>query len=131
MVEFCARVPTDLKVRGLTTKYLLKRAARGIVPDRIIDKRKIGFFNAAVGAWFRSQADGAISDYLLAPNPAIRGVARARTAVERLVAQHGRGSDPGASMPCSRSSCSRSGFRLPPARARRAEPERARVAVAR
>ena len=44
----------------------------GIVPDRIIDKPKIGFFNAAVGAWFRAQADGAISDYLLAPRPAIR-----------------------------------------------------------
>ena len=76
VVEFCATSPTDLKVRGLTTKYLLKRAARGIVPDRIIDKRKVGFFNAAVGAWFRSQADGAISDYLLA-RARIRGDARA------------------------------------------------------
>ena len=31
---------------SLTTKYVLKQAARGLVPDRIIDKRKIGFFNA-------------------------------------------------------------------------------------
>jgi asparagine synthase (glutamine-hydrolysing) len=90
VVEFCARLPTDLKVRGLTTKYLLKRAARGIVPDRIIDKRKIGFFNAAVGAWFRSQADGAISDYLLAPSPGYEQLLE-RDVVADMVAQHGRG----------------------------------------
>jgi len=94
VVEFCARLPTDLKVRGLTTKFLLKRAARGIVPDRIIDKRKIGFFNAAVGAWFGSQADGAISDYLLAPNPAYAELLE-RDVVVDLVARHGRGEGAG------------------------------------
>jgi hypothetical protein len=56
-------------VRRLTTKYVLKRASRGILPDRIIDKRKIGFFAASVDGWFRDQASGAIADYLLAPGP--------------------------------------------------------------
>jgi asparagine synthase (glutamine-hydrolysing) len=67
LVEFAATVPGRLKVRrGRTTKFILKRAARGLVPDRIIDKPKIGFFNAAVDRWFASQAEGAIPDYLLA-----------------------------------------------------------------
>ncbi len=39
------------------------------MPDRIIDKRKIGFFAASVDGWFRDQADGAIAEYLLAPRP--------------------------------------------------------------
>ncbi len=69
VVEFCARIPTDLKVRGITTKYLLKKASRGLVPDRIIDKRKIGFFHGAISDWFRAQTDGAIADYLLRPAP--------------------------------------------------------------
>jgi len=69
LVEFCATIPTGLKVRRLTTKHLLKEAARGIVPDRIIDKQKRGFFRGAVGAWFRAQAGRAIDDYLLAPAP--------------------------------------------------------------
>jgi asparagine synthase (glutamine-hydrolysing) len=69
VVEYCARIPAGLKVRRLTTKYLLKHAARGILPDRIIDKRKIGFFAASVDGWFRDQAGGAIADYLLAPDP--------------------------------------------------------------
>ena len=56
-------------MRRLETKHVLKHAARGLVPDRIIDKPKIGFFNAAVDGWFRAQTRGAISDYLLGPNP--------------------------------------------------------------
>jgi asparagine synthase (glutamine-hydrolysing) len=70
VVEFCATIPTNLKVRGTTTKYLLKRAARGIVPDRIIDRPKVGFFNAAAESWFRAQTDGVIAKYLLDPAPA-------------------------------------------------------------
>jgi asparagine synthase (glutamine-hydrolysing) len=69
VVEFCATIPAGLKVRRLTTKHVLKRAARGVVPDRIIDKPKIGFFKPAIDAWFRSQADGAIADFLLDPSP--------------------------------------------------------------
>ena len=65
VVELCARIPSAYKVRGRTTKYLLKEAARGLVPDRIIDKPKIGFFNTAVGDWLRVASTGVIADYLL------------------------------------------------------------------
>src|SRR5438093_2990672 len=51
LVEYCATIPAALKVRRLETKHVLKLAARGLVPDRIIDKPKVGFFNAAVGSW--------------------------------------------------------------------------------
>ncbi len=91
VVEFAARIPTELKVHGMTTKYLLKRAARGIVPDRIIDKPKIGFFNAAVGEWFKAQTNGVIKEYLLAPDAAYGGLLE-RSEVERLVADHAAGS---------------------------------------
>jgi asparagine synthase (glutamine-hydrolysing) len=67
-VEFSATIPSNLKVRRLNT-HLLKEASRGIVPDRIIDKPKTGFFNAAVGSWFEAQAGRAIDDYLLASEP--------------------------------------------------------------
>jgi asparagine synthase (glutamine-hydrolysing) len=87
VVEHAARIPTELKVHRLTTKYLLKRAARGIVPDHIIDKPKVGFFNAAVGGWFKAQTDGVIKDYLLAPDPKL-GELLDRREVERLVREH-------------------------------------------
>jgi asparagine synthase (glutamine-hydrolysing) len=67
LVELCALVPTDLKVRRGVTKHLLREVARGRVPDSIIDKPKVGFFNAAVDGWFESHGSGAIADILLDP----------------------------------------------------------------
>lgn len=66
-VELCATIPVDLKVRRGVTKYLLKEAARGLLPDRIIDKRKVGFFNATVDTWFASQGARLASEHLLDP----------------------------------------------------------------
>ena len=86
-VEFCATIPSGLKVRRLNTKYLLKEVARGIVPDRIIDKPKTGFFRGAVGAWFQAQAGRAIDDYLLAPQPRYAEFIDRRE-VARLVKRH-------------------------------------------
>jgi asparagine synthase (glutamine-hydrolysing) len=90
VVEYCARVPAGLKVRRLRTKHLLKEAARGIVPDRIIDKRKLGFFRYASDGWLRAQMDGAVSEYLLSPN-ARTAEFLDRAALERLVAGHRNG----------------------------------------
>jgi asparagine synthase (glutamine-hydrolysing) len=84
VVELCARVPPELKVHGRTTKYLLRRAALGLVPDRIIDKPKVGFFNGFVSSWFEAQAGNAIREYLLQPNPKYSDLL-SRTAVEQLV----------------------------------------------
>jgi asparagine synthase (glutamine-hydrolysing) len=89
VVELCAQIPTDLKVRGLTTKYLLKKVARGLIPDEIITKRKIGFFHGAISDWFRAQTDGLISDYLLGPNPRYAEMLE-RGAVESLISEHHR-----------------------------------------
>jgi asparagine synthase (glutamine-hydrolysing) len=52
LVEFSIRVPTALKLAEGQTKFLLKRAMRGILPDAIIDRPKQGF-GAPVSEWFR------------------------------------------------------------------------------
>jgi asparagine synthase (glutamine-hydrolysing) len=87
VVEFCARIPDSLKVRRLQTKYLLKRAARGIVPDRIIDKRKLGFFRHSVDGWLKAQMEGSIADYLLDPDARYSEFLD-RSTVERLLRDH-------------------------------------------
>ena len=40
LAELSARLPDHLKLRGLTEKYLLKKLARGRVPDPVIDRHK-------------------------------------------------------------------------------------------
>lgn len=87
LVEQSARIPSNQKVRGLTTKFVLKEAARGIIPDGIIDKRKIGFFSQATNAWLSRHLSGAISDNLLDPG-ARYGDFLDRKAVEHLVRAH-------------------------------------------
>ena len=96
-VEYCATIPGSFKVRRLRTKALLKEASRGLVPDRIIDKRKNGFFNRSMGSWLEAQTAGAISDYLLGPNPRYAELLD-RAGVEELIARHGRG-EPGNARP--------------------------------
>ena len=73
-VELCARVPTEVKVRRLQGKHVLREAARGLVPDFVLQKRKRGFFNEAVGTWL-SARDGEIVDrVLLSDSPAYEQV---------------------------------------------------------
>ncbi len=55
LVEFAASVPYDLKVRGLASKYLLRRAVRDLVPAGLLRQRKQGF-SMPVGRWLRDRA---------------------------------------------------------------------------
>jgi asparagine synthase (glutamine-hydrolysing) len=92
-VEYCATIPSAYKVRRLKTrKYVLKTAVRGLIPDRIIDKPKVGFFSSAVDGWFRAQTRGVIADYLLDENPHYAELLD-RKAVEQLVRRHADGTD--------------------------------------
>ncbi len=43
MLEFSFHIPESLKIKNGTTKYILKKALRGVLPDDIIDRKKIGF----------------------------------------------------------------------------------------
>jgi asparagine synthase (glutamine-hydrolysing) len=94
VVEYCATIPRRFKVRRLDRKHVLKHAVRGLIPDHVIDKPKVGFFNSAVDGWFRAQTRGAISDYLLGPNPRYAEMIDRRE-VERLVRGDADGSDTG------------------------------------
>jgi asparagine synthase (glutamine-hydrolysing) len=52
MVDMAFRLPSRYKVRLRSGKVLLKRAARGHIPDEIIDRPKKGF-GIPLGAWLR------------------------------------------------------------------------------
>ncbi len=52
LVEFGARLPVTMRLRGGTGKWLMKKALRGTLPDEILYRRKMGFVSP-VGSWFR------------------------------------------------------------------------------
>ncbi len=51
LVEFMMQVPLSLKFKRHEPKYLLKKVARGLLPDIIIDRQKVGFA-APTEHWF-------------------------------------------------------------------------------
>jgi asparagine synthase (glutamine-hydrolysing) len=53
LVELAFRLPTSVKVRSGTTKWVLKEAARPLLPDEVVDRPKVGF-RVPLDSWFRS-----------------------------------------------------------------------------
>ena len=43
VVEFAMSLPRHMKLRNGETKYILKQALKGIIPDRVIQRQKKGF----------------------------------------------------------------------------------------
>jgi asparagine synthase (glutamine-hydrolysing) len=91
LVEFAATIPADVQMGGGTTKRVLKRAMRGVLPDEIIDRRKHGFA-VPVGRWFRREWSDYVRDTLLSDTCRQRGLLDQRY-VERLLRLHDRGRD--------------------------------------
>lgn len=73
LVEFTARLPERLKLRGWTTKYILRESMKGVLPDVILKRRKMGF-PVPVGSWFRGQFRSVIDEYVLSERALGRGL---------------------------------------------------------
>src|SRR5262249_50877696 len=54
LVEFTTRMPESLKLRGRTTKYVLRQAMKDVLPPEILKRRKIGF-PVPLGTWLRGK----------------------------------------------------------------------------
>ena len=57
LVEFAARLPANMRLRGGTGKWLMKRALASRLPDEILNRRKMGFVTP-VSAWLRGRLAG-------------------------------------------------------------------------
>ncbi len=88
LVEMVATIPFNLKLNGRVTKYILKEAARGLLPDAIIDRPKHGF-GVPLGAWLRAEITP-VRDTLLSPEARGRGLLNI-AAIERLIREHAGG----------------------------------------
>jgi asparagine synthase (glutamine-hydrolysing) len=52
LVEFTMDIPMSFKIRNHTVKYLLKKAVEGLIPNEIINRKKMGF-DAPMNHWLR------------------------------------------------------------------------------
>jgi asparagine synthase (glutamine-hydrolysing) len=88
-VEFAARVPDSLKIRGSTGKYILKRAVEGLIPKEIIYRRKMGF-PTPLRAWLRSPAAAPLIEKLRDPGGLLAACTQGKE-IETLLARHAQG----------------------------------------
>src|SRR2546423_1513914 len=86
LMEFAASLPENLKLRGLKTKYLLKRVLKRLVPQENLTRRKMGF-GVPIGAWFRGSMQPLLRESLLSERALKRGLFKP-DAVRALVEQH-------------------------------------------
>ncbi len=57
LVEFAARLPANLRIRGNSGKYLLKKSMESYLPQDILYRQKMGFVTP-ISAWFRGALAG-------------------------------------------------------------------------
>jgi len=86
LMEFAASLPEDLKLRRLTTKYLLKRVLKKLVPAKNLNRTKMGF-GVPINHWFRGAMQPFLRQTLLSDKSLARGLFKPQT-VRQLVEQH-------------------------------------------
>ncbi len=86
VVELARQIPPGLRLRGLTTKYLLRRAMAGRLPGAVTGGKKRGF-NVPMPAWLAGELREFASDHLSPSRVRDQGLFEPR-AVQRLLAEH-------------------------------------------
>jgi len=89
LVELTAQMPAKMKLRGKETKFLLREAMKGILPDAILTRSKMGF-PVPIGNWFRREFRHIVDEYVLSERSLSRGIFNADF-VREIVAKHNAG----------------------------------------
>ncbi|MDX1481632.1 MAG: asparagine synthase (glutamine-hydrolyzing) [Woeseiaceae bacterium] len=89
VVEFAASLPANMKVRGRSLKYLLRRVATRYLPRDIARMPKQGF-GFPVGRWLRGELRTLVQSRLLDSKLAAAGVFR-QEPITRLLDEHLQG----------------------------------------
>jgi asparagine synthase (glutamine-hydrolysing) len=71
LATFVSRLPDIWRIRGRTTKYVLRRAMERLLPAEILERPKVGF-RVPVNEWFQGPMRGYLHDHLLGPDSRTR-----------------------------------------------------------
>jgi asparagine synthase (glutamine-hydrolysing) len=86
VAAFMRQIPGKWKVKGLTQKYLFKRAMEGVLPESVIWRGKAAF-GAPIRTWLRKDLREMVHDFLSPASVAARGYFKT-DAVQQMVAAH-------------------------------------------
>jgi asparagine synthase (glutamine-hydrolysing) len=89
VMKFAASLPGSMKIRRMTTKYLLRQVAEELLPRRILTRPKQGF-GLPIDRWMREDLAPLSRDVLLDERARTRGILDP-AGVEALLSKHQRG----------------------------------------
>ncbi len=89
LMEFAAKLPSRLKLHRTSGKVLLKDALRGILPDDILDRTKMGF-GVPLPQWFRNDLRNLPAEVLLGADARIQSYLKPE-AISRMIHEHHEG----------------------------------------
>jgi asparagine synthase (glutamine-hydrolysing) len=90
LVEFAIQIPESLKLKHGIPKYILKKAAEGIIPNNIIYRRKQGFAAPAI-EWLRNGKLSPIAEDLVLSSGLIKENLFRKKFIKRLFEEHRSG----------------------------------------
>jgi len=88
-VEHVTALPASSKLRGWTTKAVLRRAIRDVVPRPILTRGKMGF-PVPLGRWLRGPLWPIVEEFVIGQRALARGLF-APAGLQRLAAEHRAG----------------------------------------
>jgi asparagine synthase (glutamine-hydrolysing) len=91
LCEFTARMPDRLKLRGLTTKWILRESMKDLLPPEILKRSKMGF-PVPLAQWFRGPFRWVLDEYVLGARATRRGIFN-NAFVAELVKRHQSGAE--------------------------------------
>lgn len=89
LVEYCATIPPELKIKWLKKKYLLKRGVAGLLPKAVLDHRKQGFVGPMT-RWLQAPLKELTLNTLSKHNLQKHGLFNANT-IDGILADHYNG----------------------------------------
>jgi asparagine synthase (glutamine-hydrolysing) len=89
LVEFSTGLPDRLKIRGWTTKWVLREAMKELLPESILKRGKMGF-PVPLGRWFRDAFRPLLDEFVVGERTLARGLFQPAF-LNRLVQEHAAG----------------------------------------
>ena len=89
LAAFISRLPDDWRVRGTTTKFVLRQAMKRLLPDQILERPKIGL-RVPVNEWLQGGMKDYLYDHLLGKDSKTREYFHDEV-LQRILTEHASG----------------------------------------
>jgi len=88
-MEFAAKIPAELKLKNLVTKYIFKKSLENILPREILYRKKQGF-EIPVSSWIRSDLKNIFQETIFSKNSLLSSIVK-KVYLEKIWNQHQTG----------------------------------------